>query len=197
MLALKQKGFTIIELVIAIIVGGLLSTALFVFFGNSLTQYITLQEDGSAFTDVSLNSQRIAAVLRGGTDITQATNSSITLYSYFAPNDQYVSLIKYYPSGDGKKLLADVTRMTANPPIGTPISSSLRTVTIINDFYVPPSTTTFDYLDSAGGTLSMPITDYTTIKGVRVNLVTKASKRNATPTKLSVEVSLRNKKTNL
>lgn len=197
MSALKQKGFTIIELIIAIIVGGLLSTALFVFFGNSITQYITLQEDGSAFTDVSLNSQRIASVLRGGTDITQATNSSITLYSYFAPNDQYVSLIKYYPSNDNTKLLADVTRMTANPPTGTAITSSKRTVTIINDFYLPANTNTFDYLDSAGGTLNMPITDFTTIKGVRVNLVTKASKRNAVPTKLSVEVSLRNKKTNL
>jgi prepilin-type N-terminal cleavage/methylation domain-containing protein len=197
MLALKQKGFTLIELVIAIAVSGILSSILFVFFGNSLAQYVTLQEDGSAFTDVSLNSQRIAAVLRGGTNITSATNSSITLYSYFAPNDQYVSIIKYYPDATSKRLLADVTRMTANPPIGTPINGSLKTVTIIDDFYVPTGTNTFEYLDSAGGTLGMPIADYTTIKGVRINLVTKASKRNSVPTTLSVEVGLRNKKTNL
>lgn len=197
MLALKQKGFTLIELLIAMVVAGAISTVLFVFFGNALTQYITLQEDGSAFTDVSLNSQRIAAVLRGGTDITQASDTGITLYSYFAPNDQYVSLIKYYPSANGKQLFADVTRMTANPPIGTPINGTKKTVTIINDFYVPVGTKTFEYLDSAGNTLGTPIADYTTIKGVRVNLVTKASKRNSVPTKLSVEVSLRNKKTNL
>lgn len=197
MLHLKQKGFTLIELLIAMAVGGILSTILFVFFGNTLTQYVALQEDGSAFTDVSLNSQRIAAVMRGGTDITQATGSSITLYSYFAPNDQYLSLIRYYPDANGTKLLADVTRMTANPPVGVTIPSSLKTVTIIDNFYVPANTNTFEYLDSAGGVLSTPITDYTTIKGVRVNLVTKGSKRNAVPTKLSVDVSLRNKKTNL
>lgn len=182
---------------LVIAIGGILTTGIFVFFGNSLSQYVTLQEDGSAFTDVSLNSQRIAAVLRGGTNITQATSSSITLYSYFAPNDQYQSLIRYYPDGTNTKLLADVTRMTANPPIGVTIPSTLKTVTIIDDFYVPTGAKTFEYLDSAGGTLSLPITDYTTIKGVRVNLVTKASKRNAVPTTLSVEVSLRNKKTNL
>lgn len=197
MLALKQKAFTLIELLIAMVVAGAISTVLFVFFGNAITQYITLQEDGSAFTDVSLNSQRIAAVLRGGTDITQATDNNITLYSYFAPNDQYVSLIKYYPNASKTKLLADVTRMTANPPIGTPINGTLKTVTIIDDFYIPTGTKTFEYLDSAGNTLGTPITDYTTIKGVRVNLITKASKRNSVPTKLSVEVSLRNKKTNL
>ena len=68
MLALKQKLFHILaSYLFAMVVAGAISYSAFRFLANALTQYITLQEDGSAFTDVSLNSQRIAAVLRGGT----------------------------------------------------------------------------------------------------------------------------------
>ncbi len=197
MLSNKYSGFTLIELLIAMTIAGILSTSLFLFFGNSLSQYFTLQEDGSAFSDVSQNSQRISAVLRGGTDIIDATDSSITLYSYFAPNDSFVSLIKYYPDATNTKLLADVTQMTANPPIGSPINGSLKTITIIDDFNIPSGVKTFEYLDSAGNNLVMPLTDYTTIKGIRLNLATKSTKKNSVPTKMSIEVSLRNKKTNL
>lgn len=119
------------------------------------------------------------------------------MYSYFSPYDQYVSLIKYYPDNSGTKLLADVTRLTANPPIGTQIAGSLKTFTIIDNFYVPGGTNTFEYLNSAGGTLSLPITDLKTIKGIRINLADRPASTNSQIVKMSVEVGLRNRKTNL
>lgn len=197
MSAHKQSGFTLVELMISIGIAGLIVVGIYSFFGSSIKNYFTLQEDSIAFSGVAAYSQRIASVVRGTTNITEATNNSLTMYAYFSPNDQYVSLIHYYPSDSNTKFKADVTRMTANPPIGSLINGSQKTFTIIDSFYLPSGVNTFEYLDSAGGTLSMPISDLQTIKGVRVNLATKPIKPGATSTKMSVEVSLRNKKTNL
>lgn len=192
----NQEGFTLTELIIALAIISVISIGVFAFFGTSLKSYFKLQEDSLAISDVAANSQRIANVVRGATDITIANNSNISMYSYFSPYDQYVSLIKYYPDATGTKLLADVTRMTSNPPLGTLITDSVKTVTIIDSFYVPPTTNTFEYLDSAGSTLSTPISDLRTIKGVRINLASKSG-ANGTVSKMSVEVALRNRKTNL
>lgn len=192
-----QSGFTLTELIISISIIGVIAGGVYGFFGTSIKSYFKLQEDSLAMSDVAANSQRIANVIRGTTDITVASNSSVSMYSYFSPYDQYVSLIKYYPDGTGKKLLADVTRMTSNPPVGTLISGSLKTVTIIENFYVPSGTNTFEYLDSSGSTLTTPISDLHTIKGVRVNLASKAEGTNGTVSKMSIEVALRNRKTNL
>ncbi len=196
-LSKRQSGFTIVELLIAMAVAAIVAVGVYSFFGSSLKEYFRLQEESLAFADVAANSQRIASVLRGTTDVTVASNTSMTMYSYFSPYDQYVSLIKYYPDNTGTKLLADVTRMTANPPIGTQISGSLKTFTIIENFYVPSGTNTFEYLDSSGGTLTMPISDLKTIKGVRINLADKPVTPSSQVTKMSVEVGLRNRKTNL
>lgn len=193
----KQSGFTITELIISIAIIGLIAGGVYSFFGTSIKNYFKLQQDSLAISDLAANSQRVANVIRGATDITAANNSNITMYSYFSPYDQYVSLIKYYPDASGKNLVADVTRMTSNPPIGTQITSSLKTVTIIDNFYVVSGTNTFEYLDSSGSTLSIPISDLHTIKGVRVNLASKAEGANGTVSKMSIEVALRNRKTNL
>lgn len=192
----SQSGFTLVELTIAMSLMSVLAIGIFAFFGTSIKSYFRMQEDSLAISDVAANSQRIANVIRGATEITIANNNNITMYSYFSPNDQYVSLIKYYPDGTGTKLLADVTHMTSNPPVGTPITSSLKTVTIIESFYLPTGANMFEYLDSSGGNLSTPISDLHTIKGVRVNLASRSG-TNGTVSKMSVEVALRNRKTNL
>jgi prepilin-type N-terminal cleavage/methylation domain-containing protein len=193
----RQPGFTLVEVLISLFVGALVMIGIFSFFGSSLNEYFRMQQESVAFADVAANSQRVAKVIRGTTDITSASNNSVTLYSYFSPYDTYVSLITYYPNNTNTKLLADVTKMTANPPTGTQISGSTQTFTIIDSFYLPSGTNTFEYLDSAGATLSMPISDLRTIKGVRVNLADKPSGTSGVVTKLSVQVSLRNRKTNL
>lgn len=193
----NQAGFTVVELIIAMVVGLVVAGAVFTFAGGSLNQYFRMQSESIAFADIAANSQRIASVVRGASDITAASGSSVTMYSYFSPYDQYMSLITYYPNNTGTKFLADVTRMTANPPTGTQISGSTKTFTIIDNFYVPNGTNTFEYLDSSGGTLSTPISDLRTIKGVRINLADKPNIANGQVTKMSVEVSLRNRKTNL
>lgn len=193
-----QTGFTLIELVITFFVVGVISTAAYTFFNTSISQYLALHKDSLVFADLATQSQRIANVLRGLTDITAASENEITTYAYFAPNDTYVSKIRYYKDGTGTKLFADVTDMTSNPPVGTEIAGTLKTFTIIDNFNTIAGLDLFDYLDSNGAELTMPVTDLSTIKAIKVNLSVPSKRPVATSdTTMTVKVSLRNRKTNL
>jgi hypothetical protein len=136
-------------------------------------------------------------VVRGVTGINSVAANDISVYSYFYPSDAYVSLVHYYLQASGKvtELLADVTPMTSNPPIGAPITNSMQTYTVIDNFYQPSGGALFTYLGSSGSTLSLPVADLQTIKGIQVNLATKDS--SSGHQSLNVQVSLRNRKTNL
>ncbi|CAN5445034.1 hypothetical protein BH10PAT3_BH10PAT3_2740 [soil metagenome] len=193
-----DKGFSIIELMIAMFVVSIVTTTLITFFNTSISQYLSLHRDSLAFGDLATQSQRVANVVRGLSDITQAENNEITMYAYFAPNDTYVSLIHYYLASSNTKMLADVTRMTSNPPTGTPITGSLKTFTIIDNFYLAGGLNTFTYYDSGNNLLTPTIADLHTIKTVKINLAIPSKSPVATSnTTMSVQVSLRNRKTNL
>ncbi len=195
-----QSGFTIVELSIALLVSGILATVIYTIFNTSFFNYLGLQQESYAFDTINKSSQRIANVFRGITDITVAEDQDITFYSYFSPNDQYVSFVRYYVADNNgsPSLFAEVTPMTANPPTGTAINEQMQTYTIIKDFYEEPDTTTFEYLDSAGQLLAQPISDLHVIKGIRINLAIEINTPKYSDTRTnSLTVSLRNRKTNL
>lgn len=195
---LNSRGFTLIELMVVMVLVGVISTAAYTFFNTSLTQFFGLQKEGMVFGDLASQSQRIAKVLRGTTDILTATNDEIKVYAYFSPNDAYTSQIRYYKSVNGKIMYAEVIPMTSNPPIGTPITAQTKTYTIIPEFYTGPGVKTFEYLDSSGGTMTLPVSDLHTIKGIRVTLAVPVdSLTNGGNDTMSLEVALRNRKTNL
>ena len=195
---LHQKGFTIIEILIVLVVIGIVSATAFSFFNNAFNEYLSLQQDSIRFGDLAMQSQRVTNVLRGLLDITSASNDELTVYAYFAPNDTYVSLVKYYKNQHKTSLLADVTPMTANPPDGTPIFTDTKTYTIIHDFHESASVKTFEFLDSASNTLDLPINDLHSIKGIKINLsVPTISPVASGDSLISSQVALRNRKTNL
>lgn len=175
---------------------GVLSATFFSFFKSTLFGYFDLQKTASNFTDLASQSQRVAKVVRGSTDLIAVDNSSLEIYAYFYPTDTYVSKTKYYLNGTGTKLLADVTPMSANPPIGTPITSSKKTYTIIGSFKQVTGVKLFEYLNSASAVLPLPVSDLRTIKIIRINLAVSGAQTNANQA-VTVEVSLRNRKTNL
>lgn len=193
----KQQGFTLVELLITIIMVGVVGTIFLVAFKSTLFNYLNMQHDASSTTQISTQAYRIATVIRSATDITSAANNDLVVYAYFYPSDSYVSLLHYYLTTDAKgtRLMADLTPMTANPPIGTTITSQKRTFTIIDSFYTGNSKPLFEYLNAGGSTLPLPISDLQTIKGIRVNLAAKGT--NGSNQTLNVDVSLRNRKTNL
>lgn len=193
-----SKGFTLVEIVIVMSLFGIITTIIYTFYNTSLNQYLGLQQEGISASDMAQQSQRVAMVLRGTTDITAVANDDLTLYAYFSPSDQYVSEVRYYLTNNDTRLVADVTHMTANPPEGTLIPESKKTFTIIDNYYKQAGVPLFSYLDSAGNPYTLPISDLHAIKGIKVKLVSPITRPSPDGTSTTeVQVSLRNRKTNL
>ena len=196
--SVSEKGFTVVELTISLIIAFLVSLTAYSIFTTLLNQYFGEQADGSEFTNLALESQRVANVVRGLTDVVSDSANDLTIDAYFAPNDTYVSQIHYYLSANAKTLYADVTPMTANPPIGTLLTGQKATYKIIDNYYQLAGLPLFNYLDAAGNTLSLPIADEHSIKQIQVNLAVPAPFPTAAGNqRISIQVSLRNRKTNL
>jgi prepilin-type N-terminal cleavage/methylation domain-containing protein len=193
-----QAGFTVIELTVVMAIALIVSLTAYTIFSTLLNQYFGLQQDASEFTNLATQSQRIANVVRGTTDIVSATNSDMTVYAYFAPDDTYVSQVHYYLNAAKTTLYADVTPMTANPPIGTPIPAQKETHTIIDDYHVISGLNLFNYIDGSGNTLTIPLSDENSVKTIQINLAVPAN--HPTPNgnqQITLQVNLRNRKTNL
>jgi prepilin-type N-terminal cleavage/methylation domain-containing protein len=195
---IKQAGFTIVEMTVVMAVGLIVALTTYTIFNTLLNQYFGLQEDGTEFTDLATQSQRMATVIRGLTDIVSASNDDLTAYAYFSPNDAYVSQVHYYLNAQKTTLYADVTPMTANPPIGTLITGQKKTHTIIDDYHPLAGLNLFTYMDATNTVLSVPLADEHAVKTIQINLAVPAE--HPTPNgyqQMSLQLSLRNRKTNL
>lgn len=192
----SQKGFSLVELLVVISLVGILFASFGVFFSGYLKLYSSYQSDASNFSEIAQQSQRISKVLRGIVDITSVGSNDLTAYAYFSPGDTYTSEVRYYLTPDNKQLLVDVTPMTSNPPIGTPITGSKRTYTIINNYFKKPGVNLFDYYDIAGTLLTIPIGNQHVISTINVNLYEPVS-HSPNGIQMSSSVSLRNRKVNL
>lgn len=192
----KNAGFSLVELLVVISLVGILFTSFGVFFAGYLKLYSSYQTDATNFSELAQQSQRISKVLRGIVDITSVGSNDLTAYAYFSPGDTYTSVVRYYLNGTNDKLLVDVTPMTANPPIGTPITASKRTYTIITNYYKKPGVNLFDYYDTTGALLTPPVANQHVITTINVNLYEPVS-RSSNGQQMSTSVSLRNRKVNL
>lgn len=192
-----QAGFTITELLITFIVVLAVGVTFYTLFKSTVFSFITMQADASSSVQVNSQAYRLATVLRGATGITSADQNEIILYSYFYPSDEHVSLLRYYlqPAGGTVRLMADLTPMSANPPIGTPVSAEQRSFVIVENYHQAPGVSLFTYLDAGGNSITAPVSDLTMIKGVKVTVAAKTS-NNAYHSQ-TVQVSIRNRKTNL
>jgi prepilin-type N-terminal cleavage/methylation domain-containing protein len=194
----SQAGFTLIEIIVAMTVASIIAIAAYQFFGFSFNAYFDLQQNATVTGELAQNAQNIANVVRGLTGISSADANDLTMYAYFFPNDTYVSKVRYYLNATATQLMAEVTPMTANPPIGQPITNQKRTYTIIADYKKLPGLNLFGYLDASGNSLAMPVTDLNIVKQIQINLAVPVN--HPTPggnKQISLQISLRNRKTNL
>lgn len=190
----RETGFTLVELLIVISLVAVIFITFSSFFTNYLILYSNYQQDANNFTELAEQSERVTQVLRGLTDIVSDSANSLTVYAYFSPADTYVSEVTYYLNANDTQLLASVTPMTANPPIGTPITSETKTYTIISNYYQKPGGSLFSYFGAEEVPLSLPISDEHSIMEIQVNLAEPES-RNTNGQSLSITVSLRNRET--
>ncbi len=192
----EEQGFTILEMVIVITLIGALSVIFFVVFKTTLVSYIDLQKQATSFGQLSTQAERIANVLRGTTSISNASDNELTVYTYFYPSDAYVSQVRYYVvNGATKRLYADLTPMSANPPLGTLQTDKKKSFVVIDNFYQSSSGKLFTYMNAVGATLPAPVTDLSVVKTIQINLA--AQLENMRSQDINVQVLLRNKKNNL
>jgi prepilin-type N-terminal cleavage/methylation domain-containing protein len=191
-----EQGLTLIELMVTIVLIGIVSTIFYTVFNTNIKNYLRLQKDASSFTQLGTQSARVSNVVRGTTDILNASDNQLTIYAYFYPADTYVSLLRYYvaTSAGQTQLMADLTPMSSNPPIGTPLVAQKRSFVVIDNLYIPIGTSLFEYKGANDIALNQPIVDQKAIKAIQVNLATQAPEGTQ---KMSIKVSLRNRKTNL
>lgn len=194
--ASDESGFSLVELLVVLAVTSVVVITFSSFFTNYLILYSNYQKDGSNFTELAQQSQRIAQVLRGVTDIVSANDNDLVAYSYFSPVDSKVSQVHYYLNTDKTILYVDVTAMTADPPSGTPITNSKKTYTLLSKFYQPAGGKLFNYTDASATLIATPVAEQHSIIGIQVNLAESAS-HTQNGQNLSINVSLRNRKTNL
>jgi prepilin-type N-terminal cleavage/methylation domain-containing protein len=192
----QDSGFTLVELLVVISLVAIIFVTFSSFFDNYLILYSKYQSDATNFTELADQSQRVADVLRGLTDLTAESSNSLTAYAYFSPVDAYTSQVHYYLNATSTAIMVDVTPMTANPPNGTLITSEEKTYKIISNYYQAPGVNLFNYYDASDTQLTLPIADEHSIMSIQVNLAEPASHTTKGQT-LSITVSLRNRKTNL
>jgi prepilin-type N-terminal cleavage/methylation domain-containing protein len=193
-----EDGFSLTELMIAITIVGVATTILFTFFNTSTNQYFGLQQQGMVSGELAQQSQRLAMVLRGVTDINAVSANDFRGMAYFSPSDAYPSEIYYYKTADGSKIIAEVTPMNDNPPSGVLLTAQKRTYTVIDNFFTQPGVDLFEYLDVNGNKYTLPVANLDNIKGIRVNLASSVKYPTANGNDaMSIQVSLRNRKTNL
>ncbi len=193
----NQKGFTILELVIVITLIGMLSTIFLVVFKSTIFNYLGLQKQATSFGQMSAQADRIANVLRGATSIEAAGDNDLTVYAYFYPSDAFVSQVRYYvtTSNGVKRLYADLTPMTANPPLGTLETAKKKSLLLIDNFYQSTGKKLFAYLNANGALITTPVSDLAVVKTVQISLSTEVD--NGGVQDIDVQILLRNKKNNL
>jgi len=194
----KEDGFTLNELLVVILLSGILITTLFTFTSTTVNNFLRLQAEGLANSKLADGSFRVSRVLRGTNFIESANDDQITAYAYFSPQDAYTSKISYYLNVPQDKLMADVTPMTADYPIGTVIVAQEKTVVIMEGFLKRAGQPTFKYFSSTSAQIPSPVSDLQSIKNISINLYSKIYlSNNQKFASSSVTVNLRNRKTNL
>ncbi|HXE09844.1 MAG TPA: prepilin-type N-terminal cleavage/methylation domain-containing protein [Verrucomicrobiae bacterium] len=192
----QNAGFSLVELLVVISLIAIVAVSFGSFFTNYLILYSKYQQDSLDFSEMTQQSQRLAQVLRGLTDIVSESGNDLTVYAYFSPADAYVSQVHYYLTANNTQLKVDVTPMTANPPNGTLLTAQKKTYTIISNYFQVSGTSLFNYYDANGTLLTPPIADEHSIVQIQINLAEPASHSSKGQT-LSMTISLRNRKINL
>lgn len=186
-----------IELVIALALLGLISTAFFTLFNSTFFGYLDLQKQASSTTQLSVQTARLSDVLRSLISIELAKDNELKIYAYFYPSDAYTSRIHYYlvTNGAYRQLKADLTPMDGNPPTGQLLTNQTKTYSLVDNYYLPAGKTLFTYYNGFNAQLTTPITDFGAVKSIAIQL---AAKNDGHPDEqMNLQVTLRNRKTNL
>jgi type II secretory pathway pseudopilin PulG len=187
-------GYTLLEMIIAGMLTGLLAIPLMIFSYKGLTSYEFLQAQSNTSTELSTLSERMAKVIRGATAVITAQNNTLTIYGYFSPQDSTVKQIRYFISGTNLDI-------GVTPPSGTapdytyPSANEVVTTTRVD--LSMGAIPMFTYYDDSGTLLAAGFAN-SQVKAIGIYVAANPrTKQLAVPIELTTRVSLRNFKTNL
>jgi len=190
----SEGGFTLLEVIVASVLVGILAIPLMMFGYKGLQSYTFLETQSQTSTDLSTLSERIAKVVRGATSVITATSSTLTIYGYFDPDDTKPDQIRYFMSGTTMDI-------GVTPPSGTAPNYTYPSANeVIHTAYTSMAlgaTPMFTYYDSSGNQLAA---GFTTSEVQAVGIYVAANPtpgQNSVPISVSTMVTLRNFKTNL
>jgi prepilin-type N-terminal cleavage/methylation domain-containing protein len=189
-----EGGFTLLEVIVASILVGLLAIPLMMFGIKGLQSYTFLQTQSQTSTDLSTLSERIAKVVRGATSVITASANTLTIYGYFDPADTKPEQIRYFVSGTNLDI-------GETDPVGTAPNYTYppanEVVTVAYTHLVMGATPMFTYYDSTGTILP---TGFVNSEVMAVGIYVAANPtpgQNGTAISISTLATLRNFKTNL
>ncbi|HAC56341.1 TPA: hypothetical protein DCF80_02470 [Candidatus Saccharibacteria bacterium] len=189
-----EQGFSMIELLIAAVVIGIMSGTIFIFFTSSTTSFFQIQESSIVVNDKTRVLYRMAQVIRSGTTINEASSNALTIYAYFSPQDTTLSQVRYYYTAADRTLKVDRIRATGTAPNYTYPPANTETKTLLDGITL--TGTVFSYLDANGSSGPFTTDTYKDIKSVTLDL-NSASTKSVTASQLKTSIELRNRKTNL
>lgn len=190
----QEAGFSMIELLIVAVVLGIMSGVIFVFFNTSIVSFFRIQESAILTSNQTSAIYRMGQVIRSATRITEATDSAITMYAYFSPQDSTLSQVRYNYNSATKSLEVERIRATGTAPNYTYPVANKETRQILTN--VQLQTPIFSYRDALGSTGPFDATTYQDIKSVTLDIKTNGT-RKVNGSEMKLQLSIRTRKTNL
>ncbi len=200
---MKNKGFTITELIISIAILSIIAYAVGSFQYDIFSLNFSAQNSMSAQFDARHITKYFAKELReasnsslGSYPIALASSTAITFYSDI-DNDGLKERVRYYLSGN--KIMKGVLAPSLNPIVYN--SANEKTTTILTSVLNSTTTPVFEYYNSYYAGTSSPLSFPVNINEVRMVrmyvIIDKDSNKSPTPLKVETKVNIRNLKDNL
>ena len=108
----SEGGYTLLELTVVGVLTALIAIPLMYFTFKGLQSYQFLQTESNTSTELSTITEQMAKVIRGTTSIVTAQSNTLTILTYFNPDDTIEKQVRYFVNGTN--LEVGVT-----PPSGT------------------------------------------------------------------------------
>jgi len=189
-----ERGFSVVELLIAAVVIGIMSGTIFIFFASTTTSFFQIQESSIVVNDKTRVLYRMAQGIRSGTTITEASSNAFTVFAYFSPQDTTLSQVRYYYTPASRTLKVDRIRATGTAPNYTYPPANTETKTLLDGITLTGNI--FSFRDANGSSGPFTTDTYKDIKSVTLDL-NSASTKTVSASQLKTSVELRNRKTNL
>jgi prepilin-type N-terminal cleavage/methylation domain-containing protein len=190
----NAAGFTLLEVIIASALIGIVATPLTLFLINGMRSYNTIDMQTNASTELVTLSGKITSVIRNATVVTDASDNSLTVLAYAKPTDTVVSQYRYFITGN--TLSVGVTPASGSAPNYTYPSSNEVVKNLRTDLSMG-GVPLFTYFDENDNQLTGTI-DETLVGEVGVFIsVNPNTIQFKNPISITNQVSIRNLKDNL